>query len=60
VISKLNAELNAVLRHSEVAALFRDQGVEPLGGTSAEFGAFLASQMDKWAQVVKRSGAQAE
>jgi tripartite-type tricarboxylate transporter receptor subunit TctC len=60
VISKLNAELNAVLRRSEVAALFYDQGVEPLGGTPAEFGAFLASQMDKWAQVVKRSGAQAE
>jgi hypothetical protein len=34
--------------------------VEPLGGSAAEFEAFLRAQIDKWATVVKTSGARAE
>ena len=60
VVEKLNAEVNRILRLKEVAALFRGQGVEPLGGSAAQFEAFLRAQIDKWAAVVKTSGARAE
>jgi len=30
------------------------------GGTAAEFGAYLISEREKWARVVKISGAKAE
>jgi tripartite-type tricarboxylate transporter receptor subunit TctC len=60
VIEKLNAQINRILRLPEVSQFFRDQGVEPLGGSSAEFGEFLRTQIAKWALVVKSSGARAE
>jgi tripartite-type tricarboxylate transporter receptor subunit TctC len=60
VIDKLNAQINRILRLPEVGQLFRGQGVEPLGGSSAEFREFLRTQIAKWAPVVKSSGARAE
>lgn len=60
VIDKLNTQINRILRLPEVSQLFRGQGVEPLGGSSAEFREFLRAQIAKWAPVVKSSGARAE
>ncbi len=60
VMAKLNAEINRILGIPEVAQLFRAQGVDPHGGGSEEFAAFLRSQTAKWANVVKDSGAKAE
>jgi tripartite-type tricarboxylate transporter receptor subunit TctC len=60
VADKLNAEMNRILRMPDVIGLFRGQGVEPLGGSPAEFEAFLRAQIDKWGRVVKASGARAE
>jgi tripartite-type tricarboxylate transporter receptor subunit TctC len=60
VVDKLNAEINRILRQPAVRELFRGQGVEPLGGSPAEFGQFLRAQIEKWAPVVQSSGARAE
>jgi tripartite-type tricarboxylate transporter receptor subunit TctC len=35
-------------------------GSEPVGSTPAQFAAFLASEMTKWAEVVKKSGMKEE
>ena len=35
-------------------------GLSPGGGIAAEFGAYLKSERDKWARVVKLSGAKVE
>ncbi len=60
VIDKLNLEINRVLRLPAVNELFRGQGVEPLGGSPAEFASFIRAQVAKWAPVVRSSGARAE
>ncbi len=60
VIAKLNAEINGILKLAQIRQAFNNQGVEPMGGTPAEFSAFIASQTMKWGKVVKDSGAKAE
>jgi tripartite-type tricarboxylate transporter receptor subunit TctC len=35
-------------------------GVEPIGGTSAEFAGFLAQEHQRWGDVIRRSGAQVD
>ena len=41
-------------------ARFADLGGEPLAGTPAEFGRFIAAETEKWAKVVKFAGLRAE
>ena len=60
VVARLNAEINRALKLSDVVQLFHAQGVEPKGGSAAEFAAFLQVQTAKWAKVVKDSGVKAE
>ena len=60
VIARLNAECLKLVRGPEFTArLVKDASV-PLGSTPAEFGAFLKSEIDKWARVIKTSGARIE
>ena len=35
-------------------------GVEPLGGTPAQFGAYIQSEIGKWGKVVKQAGLKPE
>jgi tripartite-type tricarboxylate transporter receptor subunit TctC len=58
VIERLNDTINRVL--PELKERYENIGVEIAGGTAAEFGAFLRSERDKWARVVKLSGAKVE
>lgn len=57
LIAKLNAEINRQMRQPDVAQRLAGDGVEAVTMTPAEFGAYLRSEMVKWAKVVKISGA---
>ena len=58
VIERLNVTINRVL--PELRDRYAVLGMDLGGGTAAEFGAFLRSERDKWARVVKISGARAD
>jgi tripartite-type tricarboxylate transporter receptor subunit TctC len=58
VIERLNVTMNRVL--PELRERYVSFGMDLGGGTAAEFGAFLKSERDKWARVVKLSGAKVE
>ena len=60
IIQKLNAEVNKALAHPDIRARLAAQGADILGGTSAEYAAYLRSEMPRWAKAVKDSGAKAE
>ena len=57
IVSRLSQEIARVLRLPDVRDRLLSQGMEPVSSTPEEFGAYIRSEMAKWAKVVKASGA---
>jgi tripartite-type tricarboxylate transporter receptor subunit TctC len=57
IIDKLNKEINAILADPKAKARFAELGASLMPGSPADFGKFVADETDKWAKVVKFSGA---
>jgi tripartite-type tricarboxylate transporter receptor subunit TctC len=57
VIAYLNTAINKVINLPEVKETWLKQGAIPLVKSPAEFDAYLRKDIDKWAEVVKVSGA---
>lgn len=57
IIQKLSSEIAQITRLPEVRERFMTLGAEPVGNTAEEFAAFTKSELNKWARVVKQSGA---
>ena len=57
VIDKLNKEINAGLVDPKVKARLANMGSTALPGSPADFGKLIAEETEKWAKVVKFSGA---
>ena len=60
VVQKLNAEMNAIFKMEDVKKRFVDQGVDPVGGTPAQFADHIRAEIGKWAKVVKDANIQPE
>jgi tripartite-type tricarboxylate transporter receptor subunit TctC len=57
IVERLHRELKASLAAPEVKAFFNEAGVEIVGSTPAEFDAYFREERDRWARVVKETGA---
>ena len=57
VIDKLNKEINAGLVDPKMQARLANMGSTALPGSPADFGKLIAEETEKWAKVVKLSGA---
>jgi len=57
IVNKLNAAVNAGLADPKLKARLADLGGAMLVGTPADFGKLIAEETEKWAKVVKFSGA---
>lgn len=57
VVARISADLNKVVQSEETRKRMAEIGLTPIGNTPAEFDAFIKVEMDKWAKVVKASGA---
>jgi tripartite-type tricarboxylate transporter receptor subunit TctC len=60
VVAKLNAEANKALAAPDVREKLAAAGIEPAGGSAAQFAAFIQSEMQRWAQVAKAAGVEPE
>jgi tripartite-type tricarboxylate transporter receptor subunit TctC len=60
VVDKLNREINAALADPRISARILELGSTPLVLTPDAFGAFIASETEKWARAVRLSGATAD
>ena len=60
IVAKLHGAIEEVLRSADTMKNLDQQGATPLHMSSAEFGAYIQSEMAKWGPVVKKAGMKAE
>jgi tripartite-type tricarboxylate transporter receptor subunit TctC len=56
IVAKLHQELTAAQDSPELKKQFAHEGAEEVRMSSAGFGAFIASELDKWGKVVREAG----
>jgi tripartite-type tricarboxylate transporter receptor subunit TctC len=57
IVDKLNGEINKMLARADIKEMWEKQGAEPMAMSPAEFDKYLRTDIEKWAHVVKVSGA---
>jgi tripartite-type tricarboxylate transporter receptor subunit TctC len=60
IIDKLNAEIVKAMNRADVKENWAKQGAVPMPMSPAEFDKYLRADIEKWAHVVKVSGATAQ
>jgi len=60
IIERLNREINAGLANPTVKTRLAEVGTVPMIFTPAEFGAYMASETEKWAKVVRSANIKPE
>ena len=60
IVDKLNSEINACLADPKLKARIAELGGIAITGSPADFGRLIVEETEKWAKVVKFSGAKAE
>ena len=56
IITRLNAEMNTILKDPEVAQKMHGFGFDLIGGTPEDFGALIRGEAQRWAPVIRKVG----
>jgi len=56
IVTRLNTELVRVLRDPQTQRALIARGSEPVGNSRAAFAAFVRSEHERWAKVIKQAG----
>jgi tripartite-type tricarboxylate transporter receptor subunit TctC len=57
IVDRLQRELKAVLATPEVTGFMNEAGIEMVGSTPAEMDSYFREERDRWARIVKETGA---
>jgi len=57
IVNKIRGDVAKALESNEMRERFAGQGALPIGDTPEQFTAYIRSEIEKWTQVVKFSGA---
>jgi len=60
IVDELNAEIGKIMNRADVNAAWARQGAVPMPMGPSEFDKYVRADIEKWAHVVKASGAKAE
>jgi tripartite-type tricarboxylate transporter receptor subunit TctC len=56
IIDKLAAAANEALKAPEVLSVWRNAGIDPLGGSPDDFARLIEDEIEKWSKVAKAAG----
>jgi tripartite-type tricarboxylate transporter receptor subunit TctC len=60
IVSRLNADLNKILRTDDMRRRLAADGAQPGGGTPAELAAYIRRDYEKWGTVIRTVGIKGE
>ena len=60
IVNRLQQEVAKAMQSPAIRKVWEEQGAQLGGNTPAEFGAFVRSEVTKWADVAKVSGARVD
>jgi tripartite-type tricarboxylate transporter receptor subunit TctC len=60
LVARISADVAKAVKSSDLTERMKQQGMEPIGSTPEQFDALIRSEIEKWAKVVKLSGAKAD
>ncbi|MBS0339980.1 MAG: tripartite tricarboxylate transporter substrate binding protein [Proteobacteria bacterium] len=58
VVQRINEDVNAVMKESDVREAFAKQGLVIGGGSAEEFRTFISAESAKWGPIIKKAGIQ--
>lgn len=56
VVTRINTELNRILRTADIKQRFAADGAEPGGGTPNDLAIYLKNDFEKWGKVIRTAG----
>jgi len=60
IVSRLNHEIVKVINLPDIKARQASEGVEVIGNTPEQFGAFIRNDVAKWGDVIRNAGIRVE
>jgi len=60
VVEKLNREINRILARADIQESWKRQGANPMVMKPEEFGAYIQSEIDRWARLIQANGIKVE
>jgi tripartite-type tricarboxylate transporter receptor subunit TctC len=60
IVERLNTEIAAIVKQPDIRERFTGQSLDPVGGSAAEFGAYIREEMGRWSAVAKAANIKLE
>ena len=60
LVRRINADFRKLLREPDTAKRLEELGIEPVGNSPEEFGAFIKSEIERWTRVARAANVKME